>query len=41
MFIKSATLIIAYLMRKNRMGFRAAIGLLKTKRAGVCPNLGF
>jgi protein-tyrosine phosphatase len=38
---QSATLVIAYLMRKNKMGFREAIGLVKTKRAGVCPNLGF
>jgi hypothetical protein len=28
-------------MRKNQMGFKAAIALLKSKRAEVCPNLGF
>jgi hypothetical protein len=28
-------------MRKNQMGFKAAIAFLKSKRAEVCPNLGF
>lgn len=41
LLIKSATLILAYLMCKNKISFKAAINLLKAKRAGVCPNLGF
>jgi hypothetical protein len=28
-------------MCKNKISFKVAIGLLKAKRAGVCPNLGF
>ena len=28
-------------MRKNDMGFKQAITLLRNKRKSVCPNLGF
>lgn len=28
-------------MKKNQMGFKPAINLVRSKRTGVCPNLGF
>ena len=39
--IQSATLVIAFLMRKNQIGFKPAINIVRSKRVGVCPNLGF
>jgi len=28
-------------MKKNKIGFKDAIGIVKNKRPGICPNLGF
>lgn len=28
-------------MKKNKIGFKSAIAMVKSKRPGVCPNLGF
>ena len=39
--IQSATIVIAYLIKYKGMGFSQALKFLKTKRAQVCPNLGF
>lgn len=38
---RSATLVIAYIMKKYRMGFNDAYELVRQKRRFVCPNLGF
>lgn len=39
--MESATLVIAYIMRKEGWGFKRAIELVRGKRKIVCPNLGF
>ena len=39
--MQSATLVIAYLIRKNGWTFKRAIELVRAKRSTVCPNLGF
>ena len=40
-YIKSATLVIAYYMKKYKSPFKQAIGYLKKIKPNVCPNLGF
>ena len=39
--MQSATLVIAYIMKKKKMSFREAIRIVRKKRKNVCPNLGF
>ena len=39
--MKSATLVIAYLMKFQEMSFSSALKFTKAKRKSVCPNLGF
>lgn len=34
-------MVIAYLMKKNRIGFKEAIQNVRSQRKQVCPNLGF
>lgn len=41
LLMESATLVIAYIMRKEGWGFKRAIELVRGKRKIVCPNLGF
>ena len=38
---KSATVVIAFLMKRYSLSFRAAIDRVKRLRPIVCPNLGF
>lgn len=38
---QSTAFVIAYLMKERGMGFQEALRLCKSKRPGVCPNLGF
>jgi predicted protein tyrosine phosphatase len=38
---RSATLVIAYLMRKNNWGYDRAFAFVKEKRNRICPNSGF
>jgi len=38
---RSASIVIAYLIRKNRWSYREAFAFVKGKRACVQPNLGF
>lgn len=38
---RSAALVIAYLMRSQRLTFQEALNYCKKKRPQVCPNLGF
>lgn len=39
--MKSATLVIAYFMKFQKLSFSSALKLVKGKRKEVCPNLGF
>jgi protein-tyrosine phosphatase len=34
-------LVIAYLIKTRKVGFKEAIALVRAKRKNVCPNLGF
>jgi hypothetical protein len=38
---QSSTLVIAYLIKKQKMNFINALKLVKSKRYQICPNLGF
>lgn len=38
---RSATCLIAYLMRKNNTLFRDTLNMVRSKRRIVCPNIGF
>ena len=38
---RSATIVIAYLMWKNRMSFDKAYNFVKSKRSKIYPNFGF
>lgn len=40
-FIESSTLVISYVMRKERMTFKEAIAFIRKSRPKVLPNLGF
>jgi protein-tyrosine phosphatase len=39
--MQSATLVIAYLMRKEMLSFKEAIAEVRRHRPKVLPNLGF
>ena len=38
---RSASIVIAYIMRQQRLSFSAARSLVKSRRSAVNPNLGF
>jgi len=38
---RSATCVIAYLMRKNASNFQSTLGFVRNRRRIVCPNIGF
>jgi len=38
---RSTTIVIAYLMQKNKWDFDTTFDFTKQKRIGVCPNIGF
>lgn len=38
---RSASIVIAYLMRNNGMNYTEAYALVKNKRFVICPNHGF
>ena len=38
---RSATCVIAYLMREHKHSLRSALELVRSKRPIVCPNYGF
>lgn len=38
---RSASIVIAYLMRNNGMNYSDAFALVKNKRFVICPNHGF
>lgn len=38
---RSATIVIAYLMRTKGMGFQEAMNFVKKRRGVICPNYGF
>jgi protein-tyrosine phosphatase len=38
---RSATIVIAYLMKKQNLSFDDALKIVQTKRPVICPNVGF